>query len=291
MGVQRRLLPLTYVPLRLLNRTRQVVACARHHGRLRVLLFHDVPRDQQAYFKRQLEWLSQSWTFISPGAFAGMISGKVPVARDSLLLTFDDGFHSNRLVAEEVLDPLGIRALFFVCSGFAGLQNRRDQIGFITDRLYPPGGGEDPGIIGPDVKNMSFSDVKFLAESGHTIGTHSATHARLSTTREHHRLVEEIVSSADRLQDRLGVAVEHFAYPFGNVASFSGAALDVARGRFRYIHTGMRGDNSKSLRPWAIRRDTISLDDPLKLVGAFLEGAADWRYRRDIETYESWARN
>ena len=50
----------------------------------------------------------------------------------------------------------------------------------------------------------------------------------------------------------------------------------------------MRGDNAQSLNPLAIRRDTIAVDDSLKLMGAFLEGVADFRYKKDFEIYESW---
>ena len=139
------------------------------------------------------------------------------------------------------------------------------------------------------MKNMSVADLRYLSETGHTIGAHTATHQRLSFVRDDERLVDEIVASADWLEERLKVRIDHFAFPFGNLASFSRAALQVARSRFQHIYTGMRGDNAESVPSWAIRRDAITVDDSLHLVGAFLEGAADPRYARDLRTYESWA--
>ena len=50
----------------------------------------------------------------------------------------------------------------------------------------------------------------------------------------------------------------------------------------------MRGDNSKSMNSWAIRRDTIDMEDSLQLMASFLEGVADFRYLSALEKYESW---
>jgi peptidoglycan/xylan/chitin deacetylase (PgdA/CDA1 family) len=46
------------------------------------------------------------------------------------------------------------------------------------------------------------------------IGAHTVTHPRLSTVGD--ALCEaQITMSRQRLQDQLGIAVDHFAYPFG----------------------------------------------------------------------------
>ncbi len=69
-------------------------------------------------------------------------------------------------------------------------------------------------------------------------------HARLSELKQANELEDEIIDSADVLENNLGVRVEHFAYPFGNLASFSPAALAVAKRRFTFIYSDMRGDNA-----------------------------------------------
>ena len=70
---------------------------------------------------------------------------------------------------------------------------------------------------------------------------------------------------------------------------FNKDALHIARSRFPYVYTGMRGNNAKREIPWAIRRDTIAIDDSFHLMGSFLEGIADFRYKHDLNTYESWS--
>ena len=42
---------------------------------------------------------------------------------DNLMITFDDGFFSNRDIAEKILNPMGIQALFFVVSDFVNIDD------------------------------------------------------------------------------------------------------------------------------------------------------------------------
>jgi peptidoglycan/xylan/chitin deacetylase (PgdA/CDA1 family) len=286
MSLKHALLSLSYGPLRIVHRARRAVQ-SDTRGRLRAILFHDVPSEQEGALKATLEWLRKTWTFVSAEQFADMMSGSKPVIGDNLLLTFDDGFRSNRTVAEDILNPMGIRALFFTIPGLVELQSVDQQRRFIETNLYPPSSGEDvPNLA--RIAAMSYEDLRSLVDSGHTIGAHTATHARLSEVTDHGELVKEIIGCADRLRDGVGVEINHFAFGFGSLASFSPEALRVARSRFQYIYTGMRGDNASGVPPWAIRRDVLTPNGALWLAGAFTEGAADRRYRADLKTYEGW---
>ena len=89
--------------------------------------------------------------------------------------------------------------------------------------------------------------------------------------------------------NRLGVHVEHFAYTFGDLASFSSQAFQVAQKRFRYVYSGLRGNNTIGTSSFVIRRDVLTPSDPNALVGAFLEGGADFLYRRSLNHLEDWA--
>ena len=284
MSLKHRLLAATYPCLRLGNASLRRIGI-RPSGRLRVLLYHDIAPHEEDRFAAHLRWLAQTWQFVDPQKFAAMVSGEEPVKDDHLLLTFDDGFASNRLIAERVLNPMGIRALFFIISCFAELSDADDRRAFIARGIYP---GMDPATMPRYWQNMTWNDLSFLLETGHTIGAHTATHARLSQIVRADELEAEIIDSADMLEQKLGVKVEHFAYTFGNLASFSPLALAIARKRFRFIHTGLRGNNAHGVLPWALRRDAMKPTDSLALTGALLEGGADLRYAEDLATLESW---
>ena len=84
-------------------------------NRLRVLVLHDIPPNQELVLKKQLQELQKKWNIVSPETFEKMISGLEPIQDNNLLITFDDGLISNRIVAEKLLNPLGIKATFFCC--------------------------------------------------------------------------------------------------------------------------------------------------------------------------------
>jgi peptidoglycan/xylan/chitin deacetylase (PgdA/CDA1 family) len=136
---------------------------------------------------------------------------------------------------------------------------------------------------------MTWNDLAWLLEAGHTIGSHTRKHARLSELKQANELEAEIIESANVIERNLGVKVEHLAYPFGDLASFSPEALGVAKQRFSFIYTGLRGDNARGAPPpWALRRDVIFPSNSFGLIGALLEGGADIRYARELAKYESW---
>jgi peptidoglycan/xylan/chitin deacetylase (PgdA/CDA1 family) len=173
---------------------------------------------------------------------------------------------------------------------------------FVNSDLVANKIGDDapPLIAGPSISGfdalshatrfcyMTWSDLEALLEQGHSVGSHTATHARLSEIQAEAELEREIVASADTLARRLGVPVEHFAYPFGDLASFSAGALAVARRRFRFIYTGLRGDNARNGSPSRLWRDAATPRDSRALLGAYVEGVADFHYARSRSELTRW---
>ncbi len=253
---------------------------------LRVLLYHDIARQERSRFRVQLEKISRDWKFVPPEVFAEMVRGKKEIVGRNLLLTFDDGYFSNRIVAEEILEPLGIKALFFIVSDFVDIQKKREIRKFISDNIYPSFTVEQvPDFWVP----MRWKDLEILLRKGHSIGSHTKTHAKLSKIKpiDRHRLQDEILTSKKKLENKLGINIEHFAYTFGDLDSFNKDALRMAKEYYEFIHTGLRGDN-KSSPTWAIRRESFSPSDTDHLIGAILEGGADILYKSKLRTYESW---
>jgi peptidoglycan/xylan/chitin deacetylase (PgdA/CDA1 family) len=105
--------------------------------RLRVLTFHDIPNNQMAAFETQILSLRKDWKIISPVKFENMITGNEPINGSNLLITFDDGLISNREVAEKVLNPMDIKAIFFIISDFASIDNYEEARQFISERIMP----------------------------------------------------------------------------------------------------------------------------------------------------------
>lgn len=292
-GQRHRAAGLAYYPLRAANQIARLTG-RRSSDRLRVILHHDVPPWEEARFAAQLRWLARTWHFVAPDEFAAMVSGEAPIRGANALLCFDDGFASNRAVAERVLNPLGIRALFFVVADLVAMADRDAGRRFMGARL---GFALAPDAVPASWGHMTWSDLEALLEQGHTIGGHTATHARLSELASVADLHREIVASADQIAERLGAPIDHFSYTFGDLASVNEPAIAMAHARFRFVYSGLRGDNAGAPRG-ALRRDACATQDARydylmfddRYVGALLEGAADANYRADLETLDRWAR-
>jgi peptidoglycan/xylan/chitin deacetylase (PgdA/CDA1 family) len=284
MSIKHSLLAAAYGPLRLKTYFFRSVLNSKER-RLRVLIVHDIAPEEEKFFYIHLKNLKKTWHFIDPKTFEGMITGEIPVEKDNLLLTFDDGFISSRHVVDSVLDKLNIKALHFVVSEFVG-QKGDDWRGFVANNINPH---MHPEEVPEHCRNMNAEDLRHLIREGHSIGAHTANHARLSQL-SGTELIKEIIESADELEKLLSINVEHFAYTFGNLSSFSQEALAVARKRFQYIYTGFRGNNAQSPLSWAINRDSIKPEDSDNLTGAFLEGGADRLYAKDMEIFRSWGK-
>jgi len=285
MSILRSVLPITYPVLRAGKYLRRVLSSEARPD-LRVLLYHDVAPAQFDCFVSQLKWLGRRWRFITPSEFEAIVDGEEMPQQDSLLLTFDDGFASNLQVAQYLLQPAGIRALFFVATDFIEQTDAVAARRFICERLKA---GVNPDALPVHWKNMSWSDLAVLRKLGHTIGAHTASHQQLCSGVHPEVMRQEIVGGADRLQANLGAPVRHFAFPFGNFVSFSKEAMAIAAQRFEYIYSGLRGNNLPHPQPYALRRDSQTPSDNMPLLGAFLEGASDFRYRPLNAVFDEWA--
>ncbi|AON56565.1 polysaccharide deacetylase family protein [Herbaspirillum seropedicae] len=285
MSILRSVLPITYPALRVMKSLRRTFTRTASPD-LRVLLYHDVAPSAFDHFARQLRWLSQRWRFITPTEFEAIVDGRALPQQDSLLLTFDDGFASNLQVAQQILEPADIKALFFVASDFIDQSDTAAAHRFIHERLKV---GSSPEALPAHWVNMSWNDLLKLRELGHTVGAHTASHERLTSRLPLNVMQHEIIAAADRMQEKLGAPVRHFAFPFGDFSSFSQEAMQVAAQRFDYIYSGLRGNNLPSPQRHALRRDSQTPGDSMQLLGAFLEGASDLRYRRLNKILDSWA--
>ena len=157
------------------------------------------------------------------------------------MLTFDDGFYSNYIIAKEVLAPLGIKAIFFIPTGFIDSASKNKHKEYIKQNFFE--GHKLSNFLTDEMKPMSWENLSELVDMGHTVGSHTKHHFRLSTINKDNLLKEEIIASGNRIEEMLKVKVEHFAFPFGDIKSIDKKALDLIRKRYKYIYSGIRGRN------------------------------------------------
>lgn len=114
-----------------------------------------------------------------------------------IALTFDDGFVSALREGLPILGQHNARAIQFIVAGLIGKQNAWDiQKDDVAEPL------------------MDEAQIKDWLAAGHQIGSHSMTHRNLKKLNAAEAR-EEIFGSKKLLEDKFGVAVRHFCYPFG----------------------------------------------------------------------------
>jgi len=251
----------------------------------RVLTFHDVPVRMHPAFERIIKYVLDHHGILSPCDVESILNGTWTddLERTPCLITFDDGFLSNAEVAREILARYGIQALFFVCPSLLELPPDQ-QPAAVSRAVF-----EDAVPESEDMRLMSWEDLEMLLRAGHTIGSHTRTHRRLSSLSRLEK-GEEIIKSAEVLERRLGIACNWFAYPFGSIQSIDAESYEIIGQRHRFCCAGLRGINSPGISRLALRRDPIELHTPFEYQLLSLCGGLDFLYRRGSLQLKKYAR-
>lgn len=218
-------------------------------ARLPILMYHNVacaPRDLSVYrslyvspasFARQM-WLLRGlgYTGLSMSAampyLLGERQGRVAV------ITLDDGYADNLEAALPVLCHYGFSATVYVVSGSIGRYNTWD-----AERL------------GIRKRLMTTDELRRWQEGGMEIGAHTITHPRLTQCPDH-QLRNEIYASKADLEDRVGVEINQFCYPYGDVDD---RVADMTRSAgYAAATTTRRGRAVPGTDPWRLPRVQIA---------------------------------
>jgi peptidoglycan/xylan/chitin deacetylase (PgdA/CDA1 family) len=167
----------------------------------------DLPRP---LFAEQLAALVTGWAPVTLDTAAGLLAGpEAPIGPPPVCLTFDDGTAD---FVEEALPELvahGIPATLYVATDYIE-----------AGRAFPDSG-----------RPVSWAALLDALSTGLvTIGSHTHTH-RLLDRVDGREAAVELDRSIGLIEERLGVACEHFAYPKALLGS--PAAEKEVRSRFR----------------------------------------------------------
>jgi len=256
-------------------------------GALRILIYHDIPYKDFDKFEAQIKRIAMDYGFVGPDDLQDILAGTMKYTGTKVLLTFDDGFKSNAFLAKKFLDPHGIKALFFIPPGFINAKNRDQQKALIAVNIY--NNRFKPEEIPDDMAPMTWQDLEYLLNQGHTIGAHTINHQRLTEIENEDELKREIIESGDILQKKLGIDVDHFSYPAGNIGSIDPRAMKIIKERYMYCYSGIRGNNYGDTNLYALLRDPISVDDPPVYFRFILEDGLGLIYRNRALLLENMA--
>jgi len=170
-----------------------------------ILLYHHI-RDAEkpnrydispAVFERQLNFLQQwGYTSITVDELANAIRYNDPLPEKPVIITFDDGDSDVYTNAFPIMKKLGFVGTFYIVA------NRLSSADFVTT-----------------------DQLKEMAIAGWEIGSHSYSHIDL--TQNHEALNREASYSKQVLSDALGLPINSFAYPFGQIDNTVGSHVSA----------------------------------------------------------------
>ena len=235
-----------------------------------VVTLHNIEESYYEWFEEFIVMIKNSYGFINPEDFNTQENSD----GIKVLLTFDDGFFSNKIISDKILSKYDVKALFFITEGFVGL-NENQAYDFASKNIYPD------SLISNDRRkqqSMSWDDVKSLSADGHSIGAHTKTHSKLTDLNKD-ELEDEVVISSRRIEKILNINIDTFAYPFGKPSVVTVEALNLCKNNFKYVFSNVRGNVNSSPSNYFIFRQNIVPGDPMWLIQNMIEGKLDWIYK------------
>jgi len=226
--------------------------------RMTVLVYHSVSDAEDFFavtpkaFKQHVSYMKAHADVVPLSKAFAVARGEV-LTRDSIAITFDDGYQDFVTTILPVLEEEGVPATVFVL-------------------------GENPhsSELGTSTPLLSIEEVEKLATNNLvSVQSHALTHRKLSrlTTDE---LLEEVKGARSYLQEITSVFPAYLAYPKGAFNKNVQAALVDAgfEGAVSVIERGVRNGDDQ----YALPRVQIDATTTPSLFKAKLTPAVDWYY-------------
>ena len=189
-------------------------------------------------------------------------------------LTFDDGYRSVYEEAWPVLEELSVPATIFV------------TVNFLDGKVAPPWRSSHADLVreyaehGADFRPLEWPQLREMACSKRIrIGSHSLNHSLMGRL-DGDTLREDLQRSKHILEDRLGVPVSLFSYPFGvaRYGAYSRASEEAVRqaGFLSSCTSEIGRVRAGSGNPYLLPRISLVDEDTGLDARAKAAGAYDW---------------
>jgi len=138
-------------------------------------------------FSRQMEFLHRrGYNVISLDDLVEGAKANKKFPRNSVVITFDDGYENNYLFAYSYLKKYNFPAIIFIA----------------------------PTLIGEE-EYLNWDEAREVLENKISFGGHSLTHQYLPDIKDEKELIEQIVGCKRLIEAELNEPVEFFCYPIG----------------------------------------------------------------------------
>lgn len=198
-----------------------------------IILFHHLVSDRPHrmgcstdHFLRHIRFLKRHYRVVSLEQAMQLLKGG-RICQPTAVITIDDGYQDNYLTLRAIRACTNIPTTLFLSTDYLGSQREFDH-----DLQF-----EQHGFL-----PLTWPQVAQMAREGFDIGSHTRTHFDCGS-RDKSRLTREIENSKAILEQRLGIPITMFSFPFGYPANMSEEALAIAERTYRWVFSAWGGNN------------------------------------------------
>lgn len=235
-----------------------------------ILMYHSIADEDEAgvhpyyrtstapsAFAAQMETLKQAGFSVVDLPAAIRCCREPESIRNSVVITFDDGFRNFYTHAFPILERYGFTATMFLPTAHIG----------------------DSPLSFKGKPCLSWSEVRELQTHGITFGSHTVTHPQLHDC-DAESIQAEVVVSKRTIEQKLGCSVESFSYPYAFPeadAGFKATLREELRqaGYENGVCTTL-GRPGVASDPFFLKRLPVNSDDDSQFFLAKLAGSYDW---------------
>ena len=159
-----------------------------------ILTYHSINYGKGSHFvtpenfTKQMEYIQKKgYKVITLDELVRSIKNKEPLKRNSVVITFDDGYKDNLEYAYPVLRKFGFPATIFLISGY----------------------------IGNDKRFLNWDQARIMSKDNISFGAHTKTHFYLGSAKDEKVILDEVGGSKRRIEQEIGAPVDYFCYPTG----------------------------------------------------------------------------
>lgn len=212
-----------------------------------------------ATFERHLKHLNAHYNVVGVDALSDALGGRKSLPERPVVVTFDDGYRDNYEIAYPLLQRYRVPATIYVVSRFVN-----GEIRLIPDSTWDP---------------LTWNQVRAMSDEGLvSIGAHTKSHHILSDLCDSEAR-EEVIGSKTMIEEQIGHVLTSFAYPNGQGADISRAAVTAVReAGFTHACSTIWRTAHKPSQRFLLNRVMMNGADDDVVLERKLQGAYDYIY-------------
>lgn len=244
---------------------------------VRIALTHHVAPGDDDNLARLIDQLCSERTPIDAGELVSIYAGRDDdhIRGRRLAFSFDDGLLSSFHATQSLLNPRGIKAIFFIPTMILGLTSDDQTRDFFRQNVYRRPSGELPAH---KYQTMTADHLRELHDQGHVVAAHTHSHISLLSLRTAEDIDRELRMPRLLLEDMLQSPSEAFAFPFGTDRVAGAMAYEAIRCHYSVCFTGLGGVNVATTDRYALYRDCVHPHHPPAHVANVTAGVYDLYY-------------